>query len=137
MVFRFALLPYGNAVRYSVIMSSAHANTEKPSARGAIAANVDAEFTRKRWTKRRAAIALGMSHVYVSRRTSGEVELSGSDLATFAAFLAVPVQTFFVGLPELDSNQQPAGFTLRPVTNLPTHATEHTADVLPFRPRAA
>lgn len=78
--------------------------------RETIASNLDAELTRQRWSKRKAAAALGLSPVYVSRRTSGEVELSGSDLVMFAAFLQIPVTRFFVGLPDMDSNHEPTHF---------------------------
>lgn len=97
---------------YIMVMSNALGNPATPNVRELIAANLDAELTRQRWTKRKAAAALGISHVYVSRRTSGEVELSGSDLAMFSEFLAIPVSRFFVKLPDLDSNQEPIGFTL-------------------------
>lgn len=99
-----------NAMGYIVVMSNALENPATPNVRDLIAANLDAELTRQRWTKRKAAAALGISHVYVSRRTSGEVELSGSDLAMFSEFLAIPVSRFFVKLPDLDSNQEPIGF---------------------------
>lgn len=97
---------------YIIGMTNALGNTAIASTRELIAANLDAELARQRWTKRKAAAALGLSHVYVSRRAAGEVELSGSDLAMFATFLNIPVSRFFVGLPDLDSNQEPIGFTL-------------------------
>lgn len=90
-----------------------------------VAANLAAELTRQRWSARKAALALGLTNVYVSRRVSGDVECSASDLAMFATFLDIPITRFFAGvntngpaseeagpralLPELDSNQQPAG----------------------------
>jgi transcriptional regulator with XRE-family HTH domain len=119
-------------------------NSAKSVARDAtaqiVAANLAAELTRQRWSARKAATALGLTNVYVSRRTSGDVELSASDLALFAGLLSIPISRFFEGLnttspaseetglsivgnkkatrggalgglslPELDSNQQPAG----------------------------
>ena len=87
-----------------------------------VAANLAAELTRQRWSGRKAAAALGLTNVYVSRRASGELECSASDLAMFAEFLDIPVSRFFEGkkkgpaggaarpsLPDLDSNQEPAG----------------------------
>lgn len=101
-----------NAMGYIMGMTNAMESPAVTSTRELIAANLDAELARQRWTKRKAAAALGLSHVYVSRRAAGEVELSGSDLVMFSAFLSIPVSRFFVGLPDLDSNQEPIGFTL-------------------------
>jgi hypothetical protein len=42
--------------------------------------------------------------------------VTGSDLAMFARFLHVPVSCFFVELPDLDSNQEPAGFLRAPIS---------------------
>ena len=54
-----------------------------------VADNLAAELARKRISGRQAAKALGLTHVYVGRRVSGDVELSVSDLMMFAAFLDV------------------------------------------------
>lgn len=86
--------------------------------RETIASNVAAELKRQRWTGRSAAVALGLSQPYVYRRIAAEVEMSGSDLAMFAAFLNVPVSRFFVQLPDLDSNQEPIGFESAAVSSL-------------------
>lgn len=117
-------------MRYILDMTNHAFSQPANQAAQIIAANLDAELTRKRWTKRKAAEALGLTHMYVSRRANGEVELSGSDLAMFAGFLEVPVSRFFVGLPEVDSNHQPAGSQsaastrgLAPVTPLPLRGT--------------
>ena len=61
-----------------------------------IAANFSAEMKRARWSGRSMAGALGLTQPYVARRASGEVELSGSDLALFSEFLNIPVSRFFV-----------------------------------------
>ena len=87
-----------------------------------VADNVRAELSRQRWSGRQAAVALGVTNTYVSRRTSGTTPMTPSDLSMFAEFLDVPVSRFFadtqkaptrmgegLSLPELDSNQQPAG----------------------------
>lgn len=70
-----------------------------------IADNVSAEMKRARWTGRAAAQALGLTQPYVHRRTSGEIEFSGSDLALFAGFLNVPVETFFATRPTADVHE--------------------------------
>ena len=87
-----------------------------------VADNLRAELSRQRWTGRKAATALGLTHNYVSRRLSGETPLAPADIVTFASFHEIPITRLFVGtqeaptpkgeglsLPELDSNQQPAG----------------------------
>ena len=87
-----------------------------------VADNVRAELSRQRWSGRQAAVALGVTNTYISRRTSGTTPMDPSDLAMFSSLLGVPVARFFddtqkaptrMGegrpLPELDSNQQPAG----------------------------
>ena len=62
-----------------------------------VAANLSAELSRQRWSARKASVALGLTHVYVSRRASGDVECSASDLAMFAELLEVPITKFFEG----------------------------------------
>jgi transcriptional regulator with XRE-family HTH domain len=87
-----------------------------------VADNVRAELSRQRWSGRQAAVALGVTNTYINRRTSGTTPMAPSDLAMFASLLSVPVSRFFehtqkaptrrgegLLLPELDSNQQPAG----------------------------
>ena len=54
-----------------------------------VADNLAAELARKRISGRQAAKALGLTHVYVGRRVSGDVELSVSDLIMFASYLDV------------------------------------------------
>ena len=124
-------------MRYYLGMTNIQPTPAALATRETIAANLDAELSRKRYTKRRAALAMGLSHVYVTRRAKGQVELSGSDMVMFAKFLNIPVTRFFVGLPDLDSNQEPAGYTLHHVDANTTATIEHTANVLHFRPRAS
>lgn len=76
-------------------MTNTALNFDGDETRMTIAANVAAELKRQRWTGRSAAAALGLSQPYVARRLSGDTDLSGSDLALFAAFLKVPVSVFF------------------------------------------
>src|SRR5690606_4207500 len=104
-------------------MESTVRSTDRDATAQLVAANLAAELTRARWSARKAALALGLTNVYVSRRVSGDVECSASDLAMFASFLAIPIDRFFAGqqkgpasdetgprkLLEMDSNHQPAG----------------------------
>lgn|GEM_PF-6182768 len=91
--------------------------------RDLVAANLTAELRRKRYSDRQAATALGLTNVYVSRRASGAVELSATDLVMFSEFLQIPITKLFEGmkkgpetsasgpvpLPDVDSNHEPAG----------------------------
>ena len=124
-------------MRYYLGMTNIQLTPAELATRETIAANLDAELSRKRYTKRRAALAMGLSHVYVTRRAKGQVELSGSDMVMFAKFLNIPVTRFFVGLPDLDSNQEPAGYTLDHSAHTRIHSQNHSANVLHFRPRAS
>jgi transcriptional regulator with XRE-family HTH domain len=99
-------------------MSMNALETARDETRETVASNLDAELTRQRWSKRKAAAALGITPIYVTRRTSGEVELSASDLVMFASFLNIPVTRLLTKLPDLDSNQEPAGFTPAPIIRL-------------------
>lgn len=62
-----------------------------------IADNVAAELARHRYSKRAAALALGMSPLYLYRRLSGDVEFGGSDLAAIADLLGIEAGVFFSG----------------------------------------
>lgn len=68
--------------------------------RAMIARNFSDELKAQRWSKRSISVALGLTHTYVNNRANGSVEMSGSDLALFADFLAVPVTRFFAPVPE-------------------------------------
>lgn len=103
-----------------------------------VADNLRAEAARQRWSGRKIADRLGVAPQWVNRRLSGETTVSPADLMLFAEFFGVPVSTFFQTqktaptpkgegrkLPELDSNQQPAGIKpLAPVTRLEPRATQ-------------
>jgi hypothetical protein len=88
----------GDVYRYSERMETSLRAPERDATAHLVAANLAAELTRQRWSGRKAAAALGLTNVYVSRRASGEVECSASDLAMFAEFLSVPIAKFFEGL---------------------------------------
>jgi len=71
-----------------------------------VADNLTAELARKRISGRDAAKALGLTQMYVARRTSGAVELSVSDLVMFADFLNIDVHTL---LQTENPHQAPSG----------------------------
>ena len=137
-------------MRYTYGMTSA-AVLASEDIRDIIAGNLRAELTRQRWSNRKAAAALGLTHVYVGRRANGEVELSGTDLALFAGLLEIPVAKLFEGTTKTpaatngDGGQVgPAG--LDPATSTvesgrfgQTEAVEQDAPavVLPFVKRSA
>jgi transcriptional regulator with XRE-family HTH domain len=56
----------------------------------AVLGEIRAEMGRQQKTGRAVAEAMGVTHVYVSRRLSGKVPLSLADLDRFAAALSVP-----------------------------------------------
>ena len=102
-------------------MSNAHVQTV-PGPNDLVAANLRAEMGRQRWTGRKMAAALGMTAPYVNRRMSGATPMTAEDMVMFADLIGIPVTRLFLGmqkgpaggaagpsLPELDSNQQPAG----------------------------
>jgi transcriptional regulator with XRE-family HTH domain len=61
----------------------------------AVAAEVRAQLARKRLSGVRAARALGWTQRYLSRRMTGEVPFTASDLVALANLLEVPITTFF------------------------------------------
>ena|GEM_PF-2713170 len=63
--------------------------------RATVARNLDELLKAERWSRRRAAHELGLTHTYVNSRASGQTDLSASDIAMFADFLDVPVSRFF------------------------------------------
>ena len=73
-----------------------------------IATNFSDMLEENRWSRRRAAEALGLTHTYVNSRATGDVEMSGSDIVLFADFLAVPVTEFFK-----EHRTKPTGGNLR------------------------
>jgi transcriptional regulator with XRE-family HTH domain len=133
-----------------------------------VVGEVRAEMGRKRITASELGRRTGRPQQYWSRRLTGLTALDVDDLATLSFILEVPMAKFVpnvvlqpqpdpenteaprpngpggVSLPELDSNQQPAGFTLRAVESLDDdelvtdpEPVEHLADVLHFRTPAA
>ena len=69
--------------------------------------NFGAELSRERWTKRKAALALGLNPMCVSRLAGGTLMIAEGQ-QMFANLISVPISRF-IELPDLDSNQEPAG----------------------------
>lgn len=69
-----------------------------------VAHNFSAILGENRWSARKAAAALGLTHTYVNSRANGTVEMSGSDLALFADFLNIPIARFFDEHHDSDGN---------------------------------
>jgi transcriptional regulator with XRE-family HTH domain len=57
----------------------------------AVLGEIRAAMGRQQMTGRAVAEAMGVTHVYVSRRLSGKVPLTLADLDRFAVALSVPV----------------------------------------------
>ena len=107
----------------------------------------------ERWTRRKVALAIGATPTYVNARMNGQVDLSFADIEVIAPLLRMTGAELFVALqegtknaptpkgegeesklPELDSNQQPAGF--KPISYLPVLTNtnvgaEHSAESFP------
>lgn len=77
-------------------MEQAAFNPEQ-DARMAIANSVAAELARHRYSKRAAALKLGMTPLYLYRRLNGEVEFGGTDLLAIAEMLGISAGAFFPG----------------------------------------
>jgi|GEM_PF-7093484 len=126
--------------RYATDMSNAQYQSDADGIQRARARHLRELFVP--WTYRKLAARTGLGRSTLQSRLTGETSLTLPDIEVLAPVIRMTADELFselvrVKLPDHDSSVEPAGFTLRPVTNLPTHATEHTADVLPFRPRAA
>ena len=109
-----------------------------------VAANIRAELARNGLNQAQAATALGVNEMWISRRLKSGTPLDSNDIAMFARFLKVSIGTLFeetkkatgggapsgLSLPDLDSNQEPAGFKPAPIVRLsdrrgPTHDSPH------------
>lgn len=66
----------------------------------AVATEVRAEMARQRMSGRAVADALGVSHMYLSRRINGHVPFDVAELQRIAAVLGVPVSKL---LPTVDA----------------------------------
>lgn len=77
-------------------------STDPAAARDTIAAAVRAEIARAGLTQRDIARALGVTHTYLWRRTHGEVGFAAEELVTIADHLAIPVETFYHGVGQIE-----------------------------------
>ncbi|MBO2459357.1 helix-turn-helix domain-containing protein [Actinomadura violacea] len=78
-------------------------HTEQPHE--SVAAEVRAQLARRRISGRRAALTMGWTEHYMSRRLTGKTPLDVNDLAAIAAVLNVPISTFIA---PLDSGYAPS-----------------------------
>lgn len=60
-----------------------------------VAGEVRAWLARRQRSGRSAALALGWTEIYMSRRLTGKIPFNVADLAAIADLLEVPVTTFF------------------------------------------
>lgn len=70
------------------------AEDELPTHQG-VAAEVRAEMARQRISGRRAAMQLGWTQPYLSRRLTGEIPFNVAELSELAGLLEVPISAFF------------------------------------------
>lgn len=64
-----------------------------------VAANVRAEAARQSFSQSRLAEELGMNQPAISRRLTGKVDFSASELSALASLFGVPVATLFASAP--------------------------------------
>jgi transcriptional regulator with XRE-family HTH domain len=64
-----------------------------------VASEVRAHLARHRLSGRRAALALGWTQPYMSRRLTGEIPFDVADLEAIADLLGIPVVAFFQAPP--------------------------------------
>ena len=60
-----------------------------------VAANLSYYMQKERWSGRQMALELDLNPMYVTRRMSGEVDCTVSDLDRFAAILGISIVQFF------------------------------------------
>lgn len=76
-------------------------HTEQPHE--SVAAEVRAQLARRRISGRKAALTMGWTEHYMSRRLTGKTPLDVNDLAALSGLLDVPVTTFVAALESDDS----------------------------------
>ena len=59
---------------------------------------LDRMLEAERWTNRKAASALGLTHTYVGRRRNGELDLTFADVEMFAGLLRLTPEQLFAEL---------------------------------------
>lgn len=62
------------------------------------AKNLRGILSEERWSGRKAAVALGLTPMYVNRRLNGEAELSVSDVEMFARLLKIDSSALYAVL---------------------------------------
>ena len=72
---------------------------ETSSLQESVAAEIRAQLARRRLSGRQAALMLGWTSPYLSRRLTGEVAFDVADLEALAELLSVPVASFLQGPP--------------------------------------
>ena len=71
------------------------------------ARNLRGILAAERWSGRKAALALGLTPMYVTRRLKGDAELSFSDIAMFAGLLGVDEGALYTQLMRESGFDQP------------------------------
>jgi len=94
------------------------------------------------WTYRKLEMRTRIGRSTLQSRMTGDTALTIQEIETLAPVIRMKAEELFselmgVKLPDLDSNQEPAGYTLHHVDANTTATIEHTANVLHFRPRAS
>lgn len=90
-------------------------------------ADLRAEIARRRLTGVELARRMGVTQQYISRRTTGAVEMTYTDLLRFADALGIPAPAMIVWAP-WDSNPQPTGLGSDPHDIVPAPATVEPVD---------
>lgn len=71
------------------------------------AAVLDRLLEEERWTSRKAATALGLTHTYVGRRRNGEQDLTFEDIELFASLLKLTPEALFAELRAAEGTNDP------------------------------
>ena len=82
-----------------------------PSVDEVIGRNVDFLIWRHREKKATTAAALGISPQSLSQKLTGQRPWTASEIQRAARRFRVKIDDLFVMLPDLDSNQEPIGYT--------------------------
>lgn len=70
------------------------------------AAALDDMFESERWTNRKVAAALGLTHTYVGRRRNGELDLTFADVEMFSSLLRRSPEQLFADLRAAESGPE-------------------------------
>lgn len=92
-------------------MRTANKNSEYDRPGQLAAANLQKLLEEERWSNRRAAMKMGVSPMYVNRRTNGFSEISISDIVAFAKLLGLTPDELVAALcAPWDLNPEPADY---------------------------